>query len=285
LRCAGQHQLAAFERLKMTNARRLQIPSDGLRLTVETFGTGAPIVFGHGLLGNRHAVRAELAPLAGHYRIVTFDQRGHGDSSAVSDPALYDPARMAGDITAVMDALGIERAIVGGESMGAATALLFALANPQRVERLLLTAPAFGDHANPAAQRLKEMGTTIAAMGMDEFLKLAAVRQREQLGWSPEVIAYVAGQFASHDSASIAIALQTVPDWLLFDDLSPLAGLSQRAFVVAWDGDAIHPLALAQRVTATLPNARLATIATLPAIFADPPAVGRLFQQHLSELS
>src|ERR1700674_5008374 len=98
----------------------MQIPSDGLLLTVETFGTGAPIVFAHGLLGNRHVVRAELAPLASHYRIVTFDQRGHGDSSPVTDPALYQPARMAGDMAAVMDALGIERAIVGGESMGAA---------------------------------------------------------------------------------------------------------------------------------------------------------------------
>ena len=246
----------------MTTPRRMLVPSDGLQLVVETVGRGAPLVFAHGLTGNRQVVLAELVPLTERYRIVTFDQRGHGDSTAVSDPALYTPARMAGDVGAVMDALGIQRAIVGGESMGAATALLFAITHPERVERLLLTAPAFGDHANPASQRLKDMGRAIAQLGMGEFLKLAAVRQREQLGWSAEVIAFVAAQFASHDTMSLATALATVPDWQLFDDLSSLSRVLVPAFVIAWDGDPIHPL---------------------PAIFADPPAVGRMYLRHLSE--
>ena len=106
------------------------VESDGLELAVESFGAGPPLVFAHGLTGTRNNTRDQFAPLADRYRIVIFDQRGHGDSTPVTDPALYDVHRMAYDMAAVMDALGIERAIVGGESMGAATALLFALKWP-----------------------------------------------------------------------------------------------------------------------------------------------------------
>ena len=81
-----------------------------------------------------------------------------------------------------MDALGIERAIVGGESMGSATTLTFARLWPERVEKLLLTAPAFGDEPNPAAEDIRLMGEEIEQMGIENFLAAAAIRQRDELG-------------------------------------------------------------------------------------------------------
>ncbi len=242
-------------------------------------------MFAHGLTGNRHGTRGQLTPLADRYRIVIYDQRGHCDSTPVTDPALYDVDRMAEDMTAVMDALGIARAIVGGESMGAATTMSFALRHPGRVERLLLTAPAFGDGPNPETQRLKDMGRAITKLGMDEFLKLAAIRQRDELGWPPEVIAYVRANFASHDPASLAVALRTVPDWLVFSDVSVVARLISPACILAWENDPLHPLELARRVATMMPNARLETIASLPAFFADPALAGRVYRRFLGRLS
>lgn len=265
----------------MTDARRVR--SDGVELAVETFGAGPPIVFAHGLSGNRHGIRAQLAPLADRHRIVTYDQRGHGESTPVTDPSLYDAQRMAEDMTAVMDALDIPRAIVGGESMGAATTLLFALGHPERVEALLLTAPAFGDRPNPASQGLKDMGTAIATLGMDETLRRAAIRQRDVLGWSPQVIEYAGNNFRSHDPASIATALQTVVDWRIFTDLSIVSKLICPACIIAWEGDVLHPYETAQRLAATMPNAHLETVAPLPAIFVDPPLVGRIYRRFLEE--
>jgi non-heme chloroperoxidase len=259
----------------------MHVSASDIVLCVESFGAGQPIVYAHGLLGNRHAARNALAPLADDYRIVIYDQRGHCDSTPLTDHLRFDAMQMAGDMAAVMDALSIERAIVGGESMGAATSLTFALANPQRVEALLLTAPAFGDRPNPDGQRIKDMGRAIQSIGMDAFLRAAAVRQREQLDWPPDVIAYVASQFGSHDTASIATATQTVPDWILFDDLAPLAKLSCPVFIIAWDGDPLHPLDLAKRMAAVFPNARLAQMPALPAIFADPAQVGRRYREFL----
>ena len=51
------------------------------------------------------------------HRIIAFDQRGHGDSTPIRDLSLYEPAAMAADSAEILDAFGIERAIIGGESM------------------------------------------------------------------------------------------------------------------------------------------------------------------------
>ncbi|MCW5879845.1 MAG: alpha/beta hydrolase [Anaerolineae bacterium] len=260
---------------------RRAITTDGLTLTVETLGSGPPLVFAHGLTGTRRGVLRQLAPLADRFQIIVYDQRGHGDSRPVTDPARYDADRMAADLAAVLDALDIPRAIVGGESMGAATTLLFALRWPERVEKLLLTAPAFGETPNTESPRLKEMAAGIAGLGMPGFLARAAERQRDLLGWSPEAVAHVAESFSAHDPASLAVALQTVSDWQPFPDLSVLADLACPTCIIAWDGDPLHPLALARQVAATLPHAELHLIPTLPAVFVQPTLVGEVYRRFL----
>jgi 3-oxoadipate enol-lactonase len=258
------------------------VRSDRLDLAVETFGDGPPLVFAHGLTGNRHSIRAQLHPLAERYRVVIFDQRGHGDSTAVTDPAQYDPMRMAEDIGSILDALQIDRAIVGGESMGAATALLFALGHSDRVQALLLTAPAFADQPNPDRQRLRDMGQAIATLGLSRFLELAAARQRADLHWSAAAITHVRNSLASHDPDSLATALRTVADWQILPDLSELSSLRFRACILAWHGDPLHPYELAYRVSEHLPAAQLETLPPLPAIFEDPSLVGSIYAQFLN---
>lgn len=192
------------------------VRSGDVDLACDCFGDGPPLLFAHGLAATRGISRQQLAPLADRYRVIVFDQRGHGQSTPMTDPAGYDPAAMARDIAAVMDAVGVERAIVGGESMGAATALLFALAQPERVERLLLTAPAFDDTPNPQAAHLKTLGSNLAEQGIDEFLHQAAQRQRTLFGWTETAIGVVAATFRAHRQDSLATALRTVPDWRPF---------------------------------------------------------------------
>ena len=74
---------------------------------------------------------------AGH-RVIALDDRGHGASTKLYDPADYDTARMADDVRALLDHLGLKRAAVMGYSMGARIAAFFALAHPQRVRALIL---------------------------------------------------------------------------------------------------------------------------------------------------
>jgi pimeloyl-ACP methyl ester carboxylesterase len=176
----------------------IRVPVAGAELIVESFGAGPTLIFAHGLTGNRQSTKRQFLSLAPQYRIVTYDQRGHGDSTPVTDPAGYDPAVMAADMGAVMDALGIARAIVGGESMGAATALIFALRHPERVTRLLLTAPAFGDRPNTEIGRFLDLADAIETYGMARFLEAAAGAWRNDFHWPPEVVASVGATFRAH---------------------------------------------------------------------------------------
>lgn len=254
---------------------------DNVELAVETIGAGPPLIFAHGLTSHLQVTRMELAPLADRYRLILFDQRGHGASTPITDPALYDPQRMADDIGAVLDSLDIERAIVGGESMGAATALTFALKHPNRVEQLLLTAPAFGDSANSERERLVQMSEDLARVGMEAFLALAAERQRVEFNWTPDLIAFVADMLSAHDPASLATALKAVAHWAPFTDPSVVAQLARPVCIVAWEQDPLHPIELARCLAATLPDAKLRMMAPLPALFRDPAQVGRMYGEFL----
>jgi 3-oxoadipate enol-lactonase len=259
----------------------LRISSDGLELAVETFGSGPWLVFAHGLTGNRHGTRRQFAPLAERFRVVIYDQRGHCDSTPVTDPALYDLERMAGDMQAVMDALGIEQAIVGGESMGAATTLCFALRWPERVRALLLTAPAFSDAPNPVADQISNTGYEIREFGMAGYLQRSAERLRQQ-GASPEVIATIAEMQSVHDPSSLATACETCIQWVI-PDLTQASKLDVPACLIAWPGDALHPIELAQRLAVLLPDARLAMLPSLGMLFERPAVVGEIYGRFLAE--
>nr|ADH59408.1 esterase/lipase [uncultured bacterium] len=260
------------------------IPSDGLQLAVETFGSGPPLIMAHGLTGNRNMSRQQLAPLADSYRVIVFDQRGHNESTPVTDPALYDPLRMAADIGNILDAFNVERAIIGGESMGAATALTFALNWPQRVETLLLTAPAFGDKPNPESEGIREMGAAIATVGIEAFLDAAEVKWREELEWPQVVIDHVRAMQSCHDAASLAVACQTVIDWQLFTNLSVVSQLEMPVRIVAWENDDLHPLILAQRMAALIPDVKMTVLASLTEMFSNPAVITIHYRRFLEEL-
>lgn len=261
-----------------------RVKSDGLELAVETFGQGPPLIYAHGLSGTHLSAVRKFTHLADRYRIIAFDQRGHCRSSPVTDPALYGVDRMAGDIGAILDHLGIERAFVGGESMGAATALRFALSRPERVAALFLLAPAFGDRPNPERERVRAQGRMIVAEGLEAFLAVSAEEQRAQ-GMPEEIIAYLAERLRTHDPISLATAYQAVVDWILFDDVADLAALDLPVRVVAWKNDPLHEFRLAERTAAALPNARLEIFPSVLEFFSNPASLGDMCHRFLAGLA
>jgi pimeloyl-ACP methyl ester carboxylesterase len=103
-------------------------------------GQGPDLVMVHGLSGNLAAWHLHVVPLLQpHYRITTYDLRGHGRSSMPSSG--YTTGHMAEDLRALMDALGIAAAHLAGHSFGADVALHFALRYPDRARRLVLIEP------------------------------------------------------------------------------------------------------------------------------------------------
>jgi len=116
------------------------IESEGATLSTRSLGQGSPLILLHGLaLGSAASWYFPIAlPLAEERRVLLYDLRGHGDSSA---PATgYDLATQANDLDAVLrhHTDGGEPVDIAGHSLGAAIALHFALTRPGRVRRLAL---------------------------------------------------------------------------------------------------------------------------------------------------
>jgi pimeloyl-ACP methyl ester carboxylesterase len=109
---------------------------DGERIYFECIGDGPPLVLTHGAGGN-HAVWFQQVPhFARTRRLVLWDQRGFGRSTARGGP--NTPARATADLAALLEHLGIVRADVVGQSMGGWAVLGLALAQPGRVRSLVL---------------------------------------------------------------------------------------------------------------------------------------------------
>lgn len=115
---------------------------DGIDIAFLDEGKGAPIVLVHGFASTAHVNWVHpgwVATLtrAGR-RVIALDNRGHGGSSKLYDPAAYHSALMAEDVRALLDHLDLGRADIMGYSMGARIAAYFALAHPNRLRRAVL---------------------------------------------------------------------------------------------------------------------------------------------------
>jgi len=105
-------------------------------------GEGDPILLVHGFASSKNVnwvYPTWVSELKKNgRRVIAFDNRGHGDSSKLYDPAAYEIGIMAGDISALMDHLNIERADVMGYSLGSRMTAVLALREPQRLRSAIL---------------------------------------------------------------------------------------------------------------------------------------------------
>lgn len=110
---------------------------NGLNLYYEdTGGDGLPVVFSHGFFMDHEMFAPQVAALRGDYRVIAWDERGHGDTEYGGGPFTYwDSAR---DCLGLLDHLGIDRAVLGGMSQGGFLSLRAALLAPERVAGLVL---------------------------------------------------------------------------------------------------------------------------------------------------
>src|SRR2546421_12150121 len=101
------------------NPRQFELQGDGLALSGEELGEGPPIVLLHGLTATRWYVVLGSKLLARRgFRLVSYDARGHGDSSAAPEPGAYEYRDMVDDLRAVLDRSGSGRFVPAGISVG-----------------------------------------------------------------------------------------------------------------------------------------------------------------------
>ncbi len=124
-----------------------------IRVHYEVFGEGETTVLlmAPWSIASSRAWKAQIADLARHYRVVTFDGRGSGQSSRPAEPAAYTDSEFAADALAVLDAIGASQAVVVSNSRGARWALVLAAEHPERVTGAVFIGPQVPMPHDPAA--------------------------------------------------------------------------------------------------------------------------------------
>src|SRR3954471_20461326 len=114
-----------------------QVEVNGQRIFYEDSGEGeTAVVFSHGYLMAHSMFDAQRDALRDRFRVIAWDERGHGQTETSDDPFTYwDSAR---DVLGLLDALGIEQAVLAGMSQGGFLSMRAALTAPQRVKALVL---------------------------------------------------------------------------------------------------------------------------------------------------
>jgi pimeloyl-ACP methyl ester carboxylesterase len=231
-------------------------------LAVEESGDGPPIVLAHGLTATRRYVvhGSKLLQRSGH-RVICYDARGHGESEPAPDPRAYEYDDLVADLERVLDERDVRWTVLVGASMGAATALAFALRSPERVRALVQVTPAHlglprdasgGDRWDELANALERDGVEgfMRAMGPPpvekRFRELIeqAIRQRMERHRHPE---------------AVAAALRVVPRSKPFEGPDALNEVSVPTLVVASrdELDPEHPYEVAEEYARRIPRAQL----------------------------
>lgn len=241
----------------------LDIDAGDVTIATSCAGEGTPVVLLHGLTATRRYVVMGSRSLerAGHL-VVSYDARGHGRSSPAPEPQAYGYELLAQDLTAVLDDLKLDRAVLAGASMGAHTALTLALSAPERVAGLVLITPSFDPGDPRAASELARWDALARGLregGIDGFVAAYDLAEVPE-SWRATVETVLRQRLSAHEHPlALADALEAVPRSHPFEALKQLGALRMPTVVVGSrdEADPGHPLAVAERYAAAIPGARL----------------------------
>jgi 2-hydroxy-6-oxonona-2,4-dienedioate hydrolase len=126
----------------------------GVRTRYLEAGEGTPLIFVHGTGGHLEAYARNFRGLSSHFRVIAYDMAGHGLSDKPDRPYTID--FLSEHLLAFMNALGLERAHLSGESLGGWVVAWTAAHHPERVNRLILNTPGNITNKPEVMQRVKE---------------------------------------------------------------------------------------------------------------------------------
>jgi pimeloyl-ACP methyl ester carboxylesterase len=186
----------------------------GIEIGYDMDGDGPVVLFTHGYQASRRMWDAQARALRDRYRVVTWDLRGHGESGAPDDPAMYSHELMLGDMTALLDLAAAHppepsggaktAAVLVGHSLGGYASLLYRLEHPERVRALVLFGSGPGYRDADARAKWNDMAERFARSveerGLD-ILRKASAEVSSAMHRSPKALAHAArGMLAQQDS-------------------------------------------------------------------------------------
>jgi pimeloyl-ACP methyl ester carboxylesterase len=226
-------------------------------------GEGTPIVLCHGLTASRRYVvhGSRALERAGH-RVITYDARGHGESEPAPSEQSYGYPELIDDLERVIEAeVATDRFLLAGHSMGAHTAVGYALAHPERLSGLVIIGPTYtGEIGAATLAYWNGLAAALEGEGIDGFVEFLTREGQTAADWRESVARISRERMELHrDPHELARALRETPASRPFGSLEDLAGLDVPALVVASgdEADPGHPYAVAEAYAAALPRARL----------------------------
>lgn len=231
----------------------------------DTFGSGPPLVAIMGLTGARWHWRGFPERFADSFRVITFDNRGVGATTAPKGP--YTAAQMAEDTLALMDHLAIEQAAILGVSMGGMIAQELAIAAPARVTKLVLGCTSFGGRTaipvpGPTSAAFAQVGRGPDALRRVIELNFSAKYAGEEKATIDALLEYgLANRMTPNGFQGQLMAVAT------HDTAERVRTISAETLIITGDEDHLIPAANAKLIHELIPRARTVIL----------PGVGHMF--------
>jgi len=236
------------------------VPTRDVITYYEEAGSGEPLVLIRGLGGDLQAWALQVPALARQFRVITYDARGAGRTSAPDRP--YTIAGMADDLAVLLDELKVSKANILGYSMGGMVAQEFALKYPARVERLVLvaTAAALDGYSRAVIQNF--INFRRSNLSRDQFVRAqatylySAALLDDAARYERAVQSSVDNPYAQQDHAFIRQAQAL----LEFDASARVGGIKAPTLVVTNKEDVEIPPRHGERLAKAIPGAKLVTL-------------------------
>ena len=167
------------------------IDRDGVSIFYEAVGDGPAVLLSHGYGATSQMWQGQRDLIAKSHKLIVWDMRGHGQTDSPDDQSCYSEAETVADMAAILDAEGVDDAVIGGLSLGGYMSLAFHVAHPARTRALMLfdTGPGYNNPqaregwntgmAIPRAEALERDG--LAALGGSEEVRVSTHRSAEGL--------------------------------------------------------------------------------------------------------
>lgn len=229
----------------------------------ESAGEGPPIVLCHGITATgRYVIHGSRALERAGNRVISYDARGHGESDPAPAGEGYGYPRLVADLERVVAAeVGEGPFVLAGHSMGAHTAVAYALRHPGRLTGLVAIGPVYLGEVAPASLAYWDgLAQALERDGVDGFVDYIDRHQRIDPAWRDSVLGFTRARMLLHRHPEALVqALREVPRSRPFESLEELERLEIPALVVAShdDADPGHPYAAAAAYAERLPRARL----------------------------
>ena len=237
------------------------VQTNNSEIFVRENGIGEPLLLIHGLGMSSELWVNQIPAFAAHYRTISVDLRGFGQSSKPQYPGAYQIETLAKDIAGVIENMGLAKCHVLGTSMGGFVAQALALEYPELCNRLILchTAPRMSIPVDVLNTRVEALGK----MSLDEYAKIV-VAQALSANAGPELCEWLTNMLLKNDKRAYT---QVLTEGLSgFDVTTKLKQITHQTLVISGELDAVLPREGGQEIAALIPGSAYVEI----------PAVGHL---------